>query len=110
MAYQAVHKAVLLTPDEATDVTGGGLGAAEGGTFMLNVNNKSGGTVTIDFIAVVPAGEELAEQHEWDNAIALDPSEGERFHTLMPMKLNSGDKVFVKADAAIPAQLNGEAR
>ncbi|SMC89251.1 hypothetical protein SAMN06297251_111156 [Fulvimarina manganoxydans] len=110
MAFKALHKAVVLTAAQATDVTGGGLAETEGGTLMLNLNNDSGAEVTVAFIAVVPAGEELERRFHWQSGFTIPADDGGNYQTILPMILGPGDKVFVEADADIPAQLNGEAR
>lgn len=101
----ALLKAFLLVAGVQTDVTGGGLGAAEGGTYMLNLCNDSDADALVSAIYVT-AGEAPTDKHKIQPRQTI---EAFGWASILPLKLGVGFKVFLTSDKPISVQLNAQA-
>ena len=101
----ALLKAFMLEANVQKDVTGGGLGAAEGGTYMLNLCNDTASKVNVSAVYVTN-GEAPTDKHKVQPRQEIEPF---GWRSILPLKLGLGFKVFLTADAPLSVQLNAQA-
>lgn len=101
----ALYKPFYLEPDVQTDVTGGGLGASEGGTYMLNLCNDLNAEVEVTAVYVTD-GEAPTFKHKVQPSQTI---EAYGWRSILPLKLGPGFKVFLAANRPLSVQLNAQA-
>lgn len=91
----AQRYAVDLSAATLTDVTGGGIGAGAGGTYLLNVTNRNGSAITIR-LAITDGSAPAAKDYiEYDAAV-----QGNCPLSRWPIPLNAGWKVYAYSNSA----------
>lgn len=96
--YSAAIGAATLT-----DITGGGLAAGKGGTYLITLCNRSVDPRKIRIALTTGPDVTIADYIEWD--VEMEP--GGAF-SRWPVLLDQGWKVFIHADATgVSATLNG---
>jgi hypothetical protein len=101
------HTAALAA-NTLTDLTGGGLAAGKGGSYLLNILNRSASARLIR-VAITTGGSATAADYiEWDAALDAAGTDGNQL-SRWPIALGVGWRVFVQANGSdVTAVLNGQ--